>query len=49
MVAEQLLPSVESSQVGQRSREAAQQLASLNPDTFPLGFATGGANVLYLF
>ena len=43
VVAEQLLPAVETSQVGKRSREAAEQLASLNPDTFPLGFATGGA------
>ena len=42
VVAEQLLPSVESSQVGKRSREAAEQLASLDPGTFPLGFATGG-------
>lgn len=46
IIAEQILPSAESSQVGQRSREAAQQLSTLDPDTFPLGFATGGSSPL---
>lgn len=45
IIAEQILPSAESSQVGQRSREAAQQLSTLDPDTFPLGFATGDIQV----
>lgn len=42
LVADQLLPALEDSQLSKAAREAATQLSHLDVNKFPLGFTTGG-------
>ena len=42
LVADQLLPALEDSELSKAAREAASQLSHLDVHKFPLGFTTGG-------
>lgn len=45
LVTQQLLPAVEDTKLSQAAQQAAQQLAHLDANKFPLGFSTGDAEL----